>query len=675
MTDARGQSSRETQRKRIARHALNVLVLFALTWLTFGQSLDYEFVWDDVGLIVKNEAIRQPDAWSRLMLRSFWQVGRNTDDPNRSFYRPVISLSYLTDYNLWGLNARGFHLTNVLAHGAAAALLYWLMFLLLASRPAALLTAGLWSCHPTHVENVCWVAGRTDVICGVFYFLAFALVLLYLRGPQTRPRMVLPGIAVAYALALFSKEMAVSLPILVLVYGLAVVRRDRSIAGRLVIVLTLLAGLTVLYLAVRLAVLGKVAAPPAFGTVASRLRSVPVVVARYIGLVLNVVAIDPHHADPLVETVGDPRFVLATAVVLACGFGVLAVRRSASTAMLFLLCWFPATLIPVLNLGTFGDILYADRSLYIPSAGLLAALVAIARGGPWGKPQARQWTRIMAIGLSCTAAAAFVMLAKTNGRHWKNNTALFGRAAQTSPQSAYVLFNLGNSLADEGRHEAALAAYAKTLQLAPWYVQARTNMGAVLVRMRQYQAAIVQLEEALALGERSAVLLTNLGHAYRASGDLPSAEARYRQSLESEETDAAHNNLGECLLAMQRPGEAFRHFSRAAALRPSAATCNNLGLLHFEQGRPEEALPHLERALPLALETGNPAEEAKVRYNLARALHALGRHPEAAVHARRSLRLIEGETDPLATTDAVVGRLRDIADGHSNNPGAETKTE
>jgi hypothetical protein len=143
------------------------------------------------------------------------------------YYRPLVFLSYALDAAVWGVDAAGFHLTNVALHGVNTMLVY-----ALARRVAEPAVAGgaalLFALHPTNAEGVFWVSGRFDLLATAW--ILAALVFLWRPGLKTRPPSFFgPAYwlgAVCFALALLSKESAATVVILAPAFGVLIEGRD-----------------------------------------------------------------------------------------------------------------------------------------------------------------------------------------------------------------------------------------------------------------------------------------------------------------------------------------------------------------------------------------------------------------------------------------------------------------
>ena len=202
-----------------------LFVIIAATFLVYWPAQRNGFVWDDTALVLRDPLIR---SW-RLVPEGFRHF-LFIDATASNFYRPLQRLSFTADYALWELLPRGYHLTNIYLHIAAALALFFLTEKLLAAGgcgsgpqeprtgsrttedgsfsrstlPAAAL-ALIWAIHPLHTSAVTYVAGRADPLAALFGFSALALGLASLGGGR-RAGWAAAGSAFCFLAALFSKE-------------------------------------------------------------------------------------------------------------------------------------------------------------------------------------------------------------------------------------------------------------------------------------------------------------------------------------------------------------------------------------------------------------------------------------------------------------------------------------
>jgi len=168
------------------REVVTVLGLILLATLPYLNSLNGNFVYDDLPQIVDNPYIHSFRYLRQIFGGTVWTFQGAQGVTN--YYRPLMTFAYLICYKLFGLIPFGFHLLNLTLHLAIVLLLYTLTERLFGNRLISLLTASLFAVHPIHTESVAWIAALPDLELGLFFLLTF---LLYLRldkwGSQSAP--------------------------------------------------------------------------------------------------------------------------------------------------------------------------------------------------------------------------------------------------------------------------------------------------------------------------------------------------------------------------------------------------------------------------------------------------------------------------------------------------------
>ena len=150
-----------------------ILVIIAATFLVYWPAQRNGFVWDDTALVQRDPLIR---SW-RLIPEGFRHF-LFLDATASNFYRPLQRLTFTGDYALHDRNARGWHLTSIYVHLAAALALFFLAEKLLAptvGRGWACAIALLWAVHPLHTSAVTYISGRADPLQAFFGFSALTL--------------------------------------------------------------------------------------------------------------------------------------------------------------------------------------------------------------------------------------------------------------------------------------------------------------------------------------------------------------------------------------------------------------------------------------------------------------------------------------------------------------------
>ncbi len=117
------------------------------------------------------------------------------------------------DYQLHGLNAGGYHLTNLILHIMSALLLFWLFNRMTGAIWKSAFVAALFALHPLHVESVAWIAERKDVLSAFFWMLTLCLYVYYTEKPVIRRYLL---VLFSFVCALMSKPMVITLPIVMI---------------------------------------------------------------------------------------------------------------------------------------------------------------------------------------------------------------------------------------------------------------------------------------------------------------------------------------------------------------------------------------------------------------------------------------------------------------------------
>jgi tetratricopeptide (TPR) repeat protein len=416
--------------KHLSKNGLccGLIGLFAL--LLWGQTARFAFVWDDDIYIAQNKSIRSlanlPKIFSRMEAQS-------AETPSIS-YRPLRNAVYALLHALDGGETPQpwiFHLANVLWHGAAAMLLFWVALLLCqrltggvstAARTASLLIALGFAAHPANTEAVCWAKCMDDLMAGVFVLAAARSLLKWNEGGRGYVAAL-----VWFLLAVLSKESAVpfALAVFFMLHGFHKLPWRRS--ARLSIPFLLVA---FFYAACRHWVMGRSSqCPPLSGTYGQTLMDMFPVALEYWRLLWG---IPPFCAD-YNGMVGAPPHPFLSGGVLGGVFlvlfaGALAAwlwRREDCRMAAFGIIWLGLFLLPVSNLVPMMQYM-AERFLYLPLMGFLLALGALC-------------LRMRRRGLAGAGAGLLILVWAASSRErldiWQDEVKLFVQTSLANPAS------------------------------------------------------------------------------------------------------------------------------------------------------------------------------------------------------------------------------------------------
>ena len=186
-----------------------LLLPFVISIIVYLNCLQNSFVYDDDSTIINNYFIRHWSNLPDLFTNRYFVLSAELT------YRPVVTLSYFIDYAFWHLNPLGYHLTNILIHAINSVLVFIFAFQVFKNRKSAFISALFFSSYPLFSEVVNAVGFREDLLAFMFLILAF---ICYLKANQQRYILYYPMSLFCYLLSLFSKEMAITLPVLIILY-------------------------------------------------------------------------------------------------------------------------------------------------------------------------------------------------------------------------------------------------------------------------------------------------------------------------------------------------------------------------------------------------------------------------------------------------------------------------
>lgn len=210
-----------------------VLILTAISSFLYFNTLHYDFLKDDYRLIVENPRVKDFNTFIDSMDQQFFAF---PDFPYLHYWRPMTLFSFYLDYRLWGLDPQGYHLTNILLNTLNVLLVLLIFYFLTGRAIESFIIALLFSLHPTHVEAVAWISGRTDLLAAGFslgFILAF---LLFLRKKKIYYYILS---IILFLPALLSKENTALLPLAAAIMVLAVLPKEEKRLKKLLFIVPL----------------------------------------------------------------------------------------------------------------------------------------------------------------------------------------------------------------------------------------------------------------------------------------------------------------------------------------------------------------------------------------------------------------------------------------------------
>ena len=564
---------------------LAIVLIGAAVCFAYGNSLRGEFVFDDFNSVVENQSIRH--LWPLSGVLTATQARGATVEG-----RPVLNLSFAVNYALGGTTTEGYHLANLAIHVLACLVLFGVLRRTFRSvgepfRGDSTLIACvctlLWGLHPLQTESVSYVAQRAESLMGLL-FLGSLYAAIRTEGSR-RPWIWTTASIVAAFLCAGTKEVAVTLPVVVLLYdrtflsgsfGAALRRRWPLYAGLAAswILLALLVGSS----GNRGGTIGAAAGMDPWTYALCQSRAL----IHYLRLCFWPFPLVADYGTDFVPFAQALPYSLTVIALLAAVAWALVKRP----ALGFLGAWFFVILAPTSSFVGGTRQMLAEHRMYLSLAAVGVGF-AVALYGLLGR-------KGLFLGTAIATALGFATAERN--KTYRDGLSFYRDIVLHRPGNPWAHNNLAMTLRDRGRLPDALVQFQEALRLWPTYSAAHNNLGLALA-------------------------------------DLPGRQGEARSHYETAlrlnpDYAEAHNNLANLL--SDQPGEeaeALAHYEKALQIKPGYAHAeyNLAGLLAKLPGRQEEAVAHYEEAIRLE------PEFPDAHYNLANLLFAMRGHRDDAI--------------------------------------------
>jgi len=489
-----------------------------ITFFVFFPATQCSFTnWDDNFLVTQNPIIRDL-SWNGIA-KMFTSYSVN-------HYHPLVLCSYAIEYKLFGLSPYYFHLTNILLHSLNVFFISLLTQYISKNILIALFVGLVFGIHPLRVESVAWIAERKDVLSTFFMLLSF---LCYIRFRSSKKSLLYLATLLLFFFSLLSKAMAVTLPLLFLLYDYY---EDGKITKEQVInVLPLLALSLIFGIIAIFAQYSSGASPkdPSFNII----KSIFLVSYNIIFYCLKFFVplnLVPMHPYP--EIVGESYPLLFWLSPLVVGIIVYVLYRyfRSQRFIVFGFLFYVLSLLPVSQFIPVGKAYVADRFSYVPLFGIML-IVGYALFKLWESYRNRQWIWII-IGLIFGTFVYWGIGTRQQIDVWKTSTSLWSRVVQMSPRFAEGYCNLGTALAEEGKADDALANFNIAISFDPFDEEFYYNRGLLYLNTGNFDKAIEDFSSVITLNPQNVFAYVLRGDAYTKSGSYENAISDYEYILQ-----------------------------------------------------------------------------------------------------------------------------------------------
>lgn len=574
------------------------LILIAGTFLLFGPLSQCKFLnYDDNDYVSGN-----PHVQSGLNLRNLLWAFTTIDVAN---WHPLTWLSYMLDYQIFGLNPAGYHLTNLVLHALNVVLLFFVLYYGTGFLGRSFFVAALFALHPLNVQSVAWVAERKNVLSTLFWLLAIAAYGWYVTKPGWKRYLV---VVILFALGLMAKPMVVTLPFVLLLLDywplgrieMPIDLRRQTVAPKASWRRLVLEKAPLVLLSVASSVITLIAQKSVEATNLSRvlppdvrLKNALFSYAEYLFKTFwpaHLAVFYPLSFNP------PPLWKLMVAGFMLLLISAFALFHWKKRYLLTGWLWYLGTLLPVIGFIQIGAQSFADRYAYIPLMGIFVFVVWLA--ADWFSRLQIRGYYLAAIGL-CVLVVLAIDTRHQLG-YWHDSVSLWSHSSEVTATNSITETNLANALDQSGRSGEALAHYQMIARMDPESTDAHYYYASSLLRNGLPKEAIVECKRALLLanGPRAQTQVhALLGRAFALAGRNQDARAEYMEALRLDpQQSVAYLRLGMLEESEGNNDEAVLNFKKSIQIAPSDIAYLHLGKNLENQNRLQEALAVYQEA-------------------------------------------------------------------------------
>ncbi len=480
---------------------LPALLIAVLTFIAYLSALGNGFTnWDDQVYVYQNPLLKDLSLQGLKALMAM-NLGGN--------HHPLTMLSLALNYSISGLAPYSYHLFNVILHVVNSLLVFYFIYILTGLKMEVAFVCGLlFGIHPMHVESVAWVSARKDVLYTMFFVGGLITYIFYIKSMKMK-WLLITGLL--FILSLLSKPAAIIFPLVLLLVDYFLERKikARAILEKIpFLIFSVFFG--ILTLVTQFSV-GAISDKPVF-TVFQKM-----LFGSYSTLMYLIEAVVPYklsayHPYPYLNEM-PVIFYMAPLIILAIiAMVVIFFRRN--RMIVFGLLFFVVNLLLILQFVSVGNAIMADRYTYVPYIGLFfilgSGLSYVLRSR---RENVKKYGAI-AMTVFLLFSAVFSYATYNRNKVWKGSESLWGDVSEKYPWHTLGWYNRGQYLSSAQQYEKAISDYSNALALKPNYYEALYNRAQAYRLTGKSEMAIEDYKRAMTVKPTEVNPQKNIGLAY-----------------------------------------------------------------------------------------------------------------------------------------------------------------
>ncbi|MGC9365972.1 MAG: tetratricopeptide repeat protein [bacterium] len=524
--------------KQKNQHKLFIALIFIVPFIIYFQTLNFKFVnWDDSYLLKDHgDFFKNPNS----IITSFTKdLSLSKDYHEKIFYRPVMLISYVIEYQWAGENPTFYHLTNILLHVLTGYLIYWLLQIIGYSKLKSFLLTLIFLIHPLTVQSVAWIQGRNDILLAIFSFLSIIFLDRYIEKKRVY-NLVLH--LLMFVFALLTKESAVVLPFIFFLYIYLIKKTPVNRKNNLIIYLIWFLSLSLWFLVRNLFVnyysggfysivdlgrgllsyMGKLVFPFDLSP-----YPIPENVDIYYGIAVVVILVLILFMHRIKDR---NKFLFGLVIFLL--FSLVTFKKGFTTPSFIETRIYPALLGFLIFAAEidYGKLVYKYRKIFIIMITAFLSVITLTYTSVYKNP----FTHLK---FAVSSSPDSWVIRHNLGMEYLKSDMIdssfyqFNRAWQINPKNSNINAALGVVFERMNLTDSALKYYQRSIQYNPKNLTALNNIGLIYFENKNYDSSFKYFSEGLKIDPEDAQFHFNLANTYFKVGDYEKSKQFYLTAI------------------------------------------------------------------------------------------------------------------------------------------------
>jgi tetratricopeptide (TPR) repeat protein len=567
------------------------VIIFSIS-IVYGQTTEFDFInYDDDKMIYNNSTFLEK---IENIPKSFTQHVFAPQGDKGIFYRPLLLTSYILDYQIWKLKPIGYHLTNILLHSLVTIMVYLFLGFIVKNKFYSFLGAMVFAIHPIQTQPVAWVAGRNDLLLGLFGLMAIMFYHYY--SIRSRNKFIALSI-LSFIAALATKEQGIFVILLIPLYEI-LIRRARLkdlFSKNFLIIIIIYTIATVSYFFVRYLVFGSVFGGEKYFAVDSflqRIVAAPIIIGTYLQLVIVPYNLNLVHNVKVPGSMFDISFLSGLSIVIIVLFLVIIFWKKYPVLVfgltwLFLFILSSSNIIPI-------PIPLLEHRLYLPMIGFAICMSALLHQFT----NMRRFKKIIHYFATLTIVL-YGVLSFIRLPVWLDTETIWNDAIKSNPDNDLPYYNLGTYYVSKSQYVKGIEYLEKATRTNGKEQDVLQNLGFAYTQLNRYEDASHAYERAIRIDPTSATTCLGLGNAYRSMKRYCDASRIYQEGLQwNPNLVPLHYEFGLLCGTMRNDSLAEIELKKAISLDNKYAPAYfSLGAMYSYQKKDSEAITFINEGM------------------------------------------------------------------------------